>query len=67
MAVDFVDSSALVKRYVQEIGAPWLSSLLSHFGRGKALAFEATALAGVGTDMLALLDERVSARCPHGF
>ena len=41
--------------------------LLSHFGKGKALAFEATALAGVGTDMLASLHERVSAWCPHGF
>ena len=30
MAAFFVDSSALVKRYVQEVGTPWVRGLTRH-------------------------------------
>lgn len=49
------------------IDAQKLAQLLSHCGRGKALAFQAPALAAVGTERLASRHERVSARGPHGL
>jgi polyferredoxin len=46
VAVYFVDSSALVKRYVQEVGTPWVRRL-TH--RGQAHEIYLASITPVGT------------------